>query len=219
MDEDKKRMRVRNDMPDDGPPSERAMQQQRRRQELLAASKKVLSQGHAEFSMRKVAALAGVNLNTVQYHFGDAQGLIESTVRSTIYEYIDAFRNFAKVDYESPTENLIALLDLGFIGLRNPTLRKFFVESWTLGLHNPIIGNLLRSCYADYQKTVLEIIKKINPNLTDSDLNTLSCLIVAWGEGILVMAEWSDINSPSISMLGEQVKKTCIDMITKGGTC
>jgi len=198
------------------PNGPRAIQKIQRRKELIAASRKVLSEGYADFSMRKVAALAKVRLNTLQYHFGDGQQLIEITVRSTIEEYIYAYRQFGSVEYEYPIEKLIALLDLGLIGIRNTTLRRFFLEAWTMGLHNPAILNLLRTGYEDYVQVVRDIIVNINPHLTTSDLEVLSSLIVAWGEGIMVLSEWGGDETPSIAAMGEKMKETCIDMITKG---
>ena len=56
--------------------SVRAEQSERKRAAILKASKEVLAQGYAEFSLRKVAAAAGVRLSTVQHHFGDLESLI-----------------------------------------------------------------------------------------------------------------------------------------------
>jgi AcrR family transcriptional regulator len=54
--------------------------------ELLEAAKKVLRQGgYAKLSTRQVAAVAGVPLSQIHYHFGSKQGLVLA-----LFEYLNA---------------------------------------------------------------------------------------------------------------------------------
>src|SRR6516165_2246661 len=70
----------------------RAVQSERRRADILKASAEVLTQGYADFSLRKVAAAAGVRLNTVQHHFGDLESLVLATIESMLGEFLVRIR-------------------------------------------------------------------------------------------------------------------------------
>src|SRR5437868_3522547 len=106
----------------------RAVQTERRRQEILKASAEVLAEGYADFSLRKVAAAAGVRLNTVQHHFGDLESLILATVEFKSEEMLARFRQLAEGEYESPADDLMVFLDEAWLAIRDVNVQRFYFE-------------------------------------------------------------------------------------------
>ena len=185
-----------------------------RRLEILQASRDVLSQGYTDYSMRKVAAAAGVRLNTVQYHFNNLQNLIEATCLWTLEEYLEKYRDMSTGSNLSPLDSLNTYLDISFKGLANRHLRSFYIELWAMALHNPPLAVLLRSAYADYRDSISKIIIGINPKLTVQDADLLVTLILSWGEGLIVLTEWGgDQEKASFERLCNKMKKFCIALV------
>jgi AcrR family transcriptional regulator len=195
----------------------RAAQSERRRIDILKASADVLTQGYADFSLRKVAAAAGVRLNTVQHHFGDLESLILATVESMLGEFLVRIRLLAAGQYDSPSDDLMVFLDEAWVAIRDTNVRTFFIELWAMGLHQPSIGQLVVQLYADYRSSVAAIVHRVNPSLTEAEVQTLAMLICSWTEGATVMAHWSGPETPALSFVGLRMKAACLALVGTPG--
>ena len=191
----------------------RAAQSERRRADILKASSDVLMQGYADFSLRKVAAAAGVRLNTVQHHFGDLESLVLATTETMLGDFMPRLRQLAAGQYDSPSDDLMVFLDEAWAAIRDTNFRKFTFELWAMGLHQPAIGQLVRQLYEEYRHSVAAIVHRVNPSLTDAELHTVAMLICSWTEGALVMAHWSGPGAPSLSFVGLRMKAACLALI------
>jgi AcrR family transcriptional regulator len=191
----------------------RAVQSERRRADILKASAEVLTQGYADFSLRKVAAAAGVRLNTVQHHFGDLESLVLATVESMLGDFIVRMRRLAAGEYASPSDDLMVFLDEAWVTIRDVNVRAFFIEVWAMGLHRPSIGQLVRELYAEYRTSVAAIVHRANPDLTESEVQTLSMLICSWTEGAMVMTHWNGPGTPSLSFVSLRMKAACLALV------
>src|SRR5262245_9833314 len=121
----------------------RAAQSDRRRADILKASRDVLTQGYADFSLRKVAAAAGVRLNTVQHHFGDLDSLILATVESMVGDLLLRFSRLAEGEHASPTDDLLVFLDEAWMAISDINVRTFYFEVWAMARHHAAIAELV----------------------------------------------------------------------------
>lgn len=195
------------------PSGVRAMQSERRRADILKAAADVLTQGYADFSLRKVAAAAGVRLNTVQHHFGDLDALVVATVESMLGGFLPHLKQLAEGHYGSPNEDFVVFLDETWVAIRDPHFRIFAIELWAMGLHRPSVGKLVRRLYAEYRSLLAALVHRVNPSLPDNELHTLTMLICSWTEGALVTTHWSDSGAPSLSFVGLRMKAACLALI------
>jgi AcrR family transcriptional regulator len=195
----------------------RAAQSERRRSDILKASRDVLAQGYADFSLRKVAAAAGVRLNTVQHHFGDLESLILATVESMVGDLLSRFRRLGEGQHASPADDLLVLLDEAWMAIRDIHVRTFYFEVWAMARHRPAIAELVQQRYADYRGFVAAIARRLNPGLTDTEASTLATLISSWTEGAMVMAHWGGPGMPSLSLVGLRMKAACLALLRTPG--
>lgn len=191
----------------------RAERSERRRADILKASADVLMQGYADFSLRKVAAAAGVRLNTVQHHFGDLDSLVVATIELILGDFLPRMAQLEAGMYDSPRDDLMVLLDEAWLAIRDPNVRTFSIELWAMGLHRPSIGALVREMYVRYRASVAKIVHRINPDLTETEAQALAMLICSWTEGALLMAHWNEPNSHSLSFVGLRMKAACLAMV------
>lgn len=189
------------------------MRSELRRADILKASAGVLSQGYADYSLRKVAAAAGVRINTVQHHFGDLEALVFATVEHMLGDFMPRMLQIAAGQYGSAKDDLMVFLDETWVAIRDTDFRTFIIELWAMALHRPSIGQLVRKLYADYRRSVAELVQRVNPSLAGSELEAVTMLVCSWTEGSLVTAQWCDTGTPSLSFIGLRMKEACLALI------
>lgn len=163
--------------------------------------------------MRKVAAAAGVHLNTVQHHFGDLDSLVSATVGLVMEEYLRHFRELAVGQFDSPLDDLAALIDEALSATRDAKYVQFSLELWAMALHSPSTAEIVRRAYEDYRSSIAKLAKRINPALTDAETAAFATLIGAWTEGAVVLTKWGGKGTPSVSILGIHMKAACLAML------
>lgn len=205
------------DIDEAAPSGIRAARSERRRADILKASADVLTQGYADFSLRKVAAAAGVRLNTVQHHFGDLDSLVLATIELMLGDFVQRMQQLVAGRYESPSDDLMVFLDEAWVAIRDARIRTLSIELWAMGLHRPSIGQLVRDMYASYRTAVASIVHRVNPGLSDTELQTLAMLICSWTEGALVTTHWSAPGAPSLSFVGLRMKAACLALVSPPG--
>lgn len=191
----------------------RALQSERRRHDILSAANKVLRQGVAEFSLRKVAAAADVHLNTVQHHFKDVDSLLYATLEFGGREINARFAEIVQGQNGDPVDDFEVFLDEAWITIRNVNDRRFFLELWAMAVHKPAINEMVRRMYGEYRTTLEGIIRRVNPALTDAEVVTLAILICSWTEGAVVMAQCGGDGGPSLSLLSIRMKSACLGLL------
>lgn len=197
----------------------RAEQSERKRAAILKASKEVLAQGYAEFSLRKVAAAAGVRLSTVQHHFGDLESLILATIDSSTEEFMRYSRQLAQGQYESPTDDLKVFLDDAWTFVRNVNVRNLYLEVWAMGRHRPVVADSIKRIYTEYIQALILILRRINPTLTQTEAHTTATLISCLTEGAIVMAHWGSQDTPALGLLGIRLKAACLALVEPSDGC
>ena len=202
-----------NEVGNSAPGGGRALQSERRRSNIVRAARDVLAQGYADFSLRKVAAAAGVRLNTVQHHFGDLESLVLATVESVIGDLLLRFSRLAEGEHESPTDDLLALIDGIWAAVTDIQVRTIYFEVWAMARYHPAIADLIRRRYADYQGFVAAIAHRLNPGLGETEASTLATLIASWTEGALVMTHWADPDLSSLSVVSVRMKAACLTLL------
>ena len=191
-------------------PGARQVNREKRLSEIIRASIKVFAdEGYAGFSMRKVAAAAGVRLNTVQHYFGDLKSLLLATIAAAMQTYDDRYRQLALNRQMLPQDRLEVLLDDIFAEIRKPEVGAFFFEVWALARHDPAVAALLETAYAAYRGTFAGIAREIKPSLTEMEAEVIGAMMGSWTEGLLVMWRYGGPGAPTMGAIGLRMKVVC----------
>lgn len=159
----------------------------RREQILTAASSLLLDEGYAEFSVRGVAARAGVALSHVQYYFPDPADIVAALLERFVAQYssevMTRFRDGADAAGLRLTRALEWLLnDEAY--RRDCTV--FMLEVASAAARNPKIADALRRYYAVYLEAMASILWELNPKLTPGQRRQRAVQCIALIEGIAV---------------------------------
>jgi AcrR family transcriptional regulator len=213
-----KRSRVLNMTLQDGPSANelpaqigaREANRQRRLQEILSASWSVFAaEGHAGFSMRKVAQAVGLRLNNVQHYFGDLDTLLLETIQAGLSNYTTRYREVAADTRRSPSERLDAVLEDVLRDASDPMVGGIFVEVWALARHDAGVAQLVKNTYAHYIETLALLAAEVRPDLTPSEARATGAVIASVTEGMLVIVTSGALNPAAINRLSASARTAC----------
>lgn len=140
----------------------------------------MIDSGYHNFSMRKVATKAGVSVGNLQYYFPSKDSLLEALLDQVIQNYLDTFEKFR--DNLSPKEQFIKIKAV-VKDLKTKHTTVFFPELWSMANHEKHVSKIMDNMYGKYRAMVANIIKDINPKLTDLQAQRLSLFITSSLEG------------------------------------
>jgi AcrR family transcriptional regulator len=148
---------------------------------LEAAEQLLIDSGYHNFSMRKVAAQAGVSVGNLQYYFTSKNMLLESLLDKVIQNYLDTFEAF-RGQYE-PKEQFIKIIKTVIKDIKTKHTTMFFSELWSMANHEKHISKIMDRMYGKYRTIVADVIREINPSLSQCQAQRLSIFITASLEG------------------------------------
>jgi AcrR family transcriptional regulator len=148
---------------------------------LEAAEQLLIDSGYHNFSMRKVATKAGVSVGNLQYYFPSKDSLLEALLDHVIQNYLDAFERF-KGQY-TPKEQFVKIIKAVIKDLKTKHTTVFFPELWSMANHEKHISKIMDRMYGKYRALLADVIKDINPNLSELQAHRLSIFMTASLEG------------------------------------
>ncbi|MCS0588495.1 TetR/AcrR family transcriptional regulator [Massilia norwichensis] len=159
-----------------------------RAQDILDAARSLLAtEGYAGLSMRRVAQSAGMSLSNVQHYYGSKDLLLEALLLTTM----DAFQ--ARMDElgaamrgRSQLDRFLSTVDMFLDELTDPVTHALFFEIWALASRNPFASSLMDKMLGRERKTVYNLIRGLNPALSDEETMQRAILVVAQVEGLML---------------------------------
>lgn len=161
--------------------------QARREQILQAASALLLDVGYAGFSVRGVAARAGVALSHVQYYFPDPADIVAALLDRFVAQYAGEVMKRFRTGGDAAALRLVRGLEWL---LNDEAYRRdctvFMLEVASAASRNPKIADALRRYYATYLDAMAAILAELNPKLTPGQRRQCAVQCIALIEGIAV---------------------------------
>ncbi|MGX2992736.1 TetR/AcrR family transcriptional regulator [Streptomyces sp. JNUCC 64] len=151
----------------------------RKRGELLDAAERVLlSSGHAELSMRAVAASAGVRLGHLQYYFPSRSDLVAALLGRVLDRSQERLRPLLAAASDPATLVTALLADQD-----DPALVRLFTELWALAALDETVATAVRAFYTTYREEVAAHIQRGAPALPAEECRARAEVFVMLVEG------------------------------------
>ena len=133
--------------------------------EILDAAMMVLvDEGWAGFSLRRVAASAGVGLAHVQYYFPSKQGLVQAMLERFMQLSVGKVQERMKDAEAGSGARLAAAVD-AVLADQGEAARRFFCEVWAAAERDLDVARILDGFYALYRKQVADLLLQEFPHL------------------------------------------------------
>ncbi|MGO4475499.1 TetR/AcrR family transcriptional regulator [Massilia sp. 2TAF26] len=159
-----------------------------RAQDILQAARSLLAaEGYAGLSMRRVAAEAGMSLSNVQHYYGSKDLLLEALLLTTmdlVQGKMDAIA--AAMSERSQLERFLTTVDMFLEEITDPVTHALFFEIWALASRNPFASKLMDKMLGRERKTVYNLVRGLNPAISDDETMRRAVLMVAQIEGLML---------------------------------
>jgi AcrR family transcriptional regulator len=159
-----------------------------RAQDILDAARALLAaEGYAGLSMRRVAQAAGMTLSNVQHYYGSKELLLEALLLTTMDVFQARMDDIAAAMSErSQVERFLSTVDMFLEEITDPVIHALFFEIWALASRNAFASNLMDKMLGRERKTVYNMIRGLNPAISDEEAMQRAILMVAQVEGLML---------------------------------
>ncbi|MCX4755974.1 TetR/AcrR family transcriptional regulator [Kitasatospora purpeofusca] len=154
-----------------------------RREALLDAAEAVLvAEGGPEWTMRAVAAAAGVRLGHLQYYFPTHAELVAAVLERVLRRSADRLAPLLSADSDAsgaPAAVVTALL----AEQEDARLMRLFAEVWALAARDTTVAAAVRGFYGDYRTQVAAFLARRHPDLPEEERRARAGVFIMLIEG------------------------------------
>ncbi|MFE6748890.1 TetR/AcrR family transcriptional regulator [Kitasatospora purpeofusca] len=154
-----------------------------RREALLDAAEEVLvTEGGPEWTMRAVAAAAGVRLGHLQYYFPTHADLVAAVLERVLRRSADRLAPLLSADAGAPgaTAGVVTTL---LSEQEDARLMRLFAEVWALAARDTTVAAAVRGFYDDYRTQVTAFLARRRPDLPEEELRARAGVFIMLIEG------------------------------------
>ncbi len=153
-----------------------------RREALLDAAEEVLvAEGGPEWTMRAVAAAAGVRLGHLQYYFPTHADLVAAVLERVLRRSADRLAPLLSDD-DTPGAAAGVVTTL-LAEQEDARLMRLFVEVWALAARDTTVAAAVREFYGDYRTQVTAFLARRRPDLPEEERRARAGVFVMLIEG------------------------------------
>lgn len=183
---------------------------QRRSREILEAARVLLSeQGYEQFSLRKVAASAGIHLKTLQHYYPSKDVLLQSTLEYTDSLYLNTTREIlaGEGDARDHFETYIRYL---IDDHKKRQTVGFFYQLWARAHVDDATRETMAEMYASHCRNIENLIHPMNPELDDQTRRQRAVMIAALMEGMMLFVGYGKKRPRGIGSIEDEVVSQCL---------
>jgi AcrR family transcriptional regulator len=152
--------------------------------EILWAAERVLATaGYAAFTVRAVAAAAGITPGNLAYHYKTKRELIRAVITSMIAEYSKKIDESLKTPSSEPPDAFAKLIAWLIHDSTTPVTSRLFRELWAMALHDPFIKDAVESLYARCAMRIVNVLHQSHPDLGAMEAKEIAYLLLMICEG------------------------------------
>ncbi|WP_406086786.1 TetR/AcrR family transcriptional regulator [Kitasatospora purpeofusca] len=153
-----------------------------RREALLDAAEEVLvAEGGPEWTMRAVAAAAGVRLGHLQYYFPTHAELVAAVLERVLRRSAERLAPLLSAD-DAPGAAAGVVTTL-LAEQEDARLMRLFVEVWALAARDATVAAAVRGFYGDYRTQVAAFLARRHPDLPEEERRARAGVFIMLIEG------------------------------------
>jgi AcrR family transcriptional regulator len=150
---------------------------------LEAARHIIVLDGYSNFTMRKVAAKAGISLGNLQHYFTGKSALLRELLTYLNRRYDEDYAALEAAAAGDREQQFRSFIDYLLEDDRKPLVRGLYLQFWALASNDEYISHVMEAGYMHYRKTIAGAVRAVNPALDARELGLRSMLIQSLVEG------------------------------------
>lgn len=172
----------------------------RRKSAILSSARMLLiEEGSANFTMRKVAARAGIHLASLQYYYATKDKLTKAVMEESVERQMRHIDTLAQNSELPATEKLHAALKSMFEYIKTRENAIFAFQIWSLTANDPRMREMIGGVYRRMVEVLASVIQEANPSLSKKDAEKRSLEVIALNDGFMlhnsILMSWRGVFS------------------------
>jgi AcrR family transcriptional regulator len=180
---------------------------------LHSARTVLVREGHARFSIRSVAKVAGISVGNLTYHYASKRELLRALIESLIAEYRTQIERFY-ADLTVPSESsLVKLVEWLMRDAASAHSSRIFRELWAMALHDDVVARAIDDFYDVSIDKVVSLLRKTHPGLRSRDALELVHLLALMTEGTNVIYGTRTSRTVELDRLTRAASATLVQLL------
>jgi len=183
---------------------------------LDAAQRVFVADGYARFTMRRIAAAAGISVGNLSYYYATKQDLVADLLDWVIAPYLAQFEALREIEGATPEAQLREVLSVVVNDLATRETTLFFPELWALANRDRHAARQMEGMYDRYRGVVAELAGLVNPSLSVERARELALFITSAIEGLTVFVGHRRPHADDMPAMRELAVETFVATVKKG---
>jgi len=155
---------------------------------VLAARELLMTEGYAQFSMRNVAARAGLHLANVQYYYKTREDLVKALLDDTGERYRSSYEELRAKGPTDREARFKAIVEFNLKDIATSETRRYFIQLWALLTEiDGRAGHLMNDLYAIDIQQLSEAVADLVPETEPGEVRRRASILAAMIEGMVVV--------------------------------
>ena len=180
---------------------------------VLAARELLMTEGYAQFSMRNVAARAGLHLANVQYYYKTREDLVKALLDDTGERYRSSYEDLRA---KAPTDRearFKAVVEFNLKDIATSETRRYFIQLWALLTEiDGRAGHLMNDLYAIDIQQLSDCIADLVPDTDAAEVRRRASILAAMIEGMVVVRGAHSRNPAELKKLMARAQGTAMQI-------
>jgi AcrR family transcriptional regulator len=185
---------------------------------LDAATKVLINDGYANFSLRRIADVAGIKLGNLQYYFPIKEDLLDALLKRVSAEYTTSLEKVLAGKKNTPKSQLLIMVDYLLKDQEGQASCLIFWELWALSAREESIAKIMNAYYDSYLDQVANALIQISPKLPKRKAFRHAAIIVSMIEGASLLRGFGKPQRGLISGFEKTMRDICIDLAEDAST-
>ena len=184
----------------------------KRNLEILEATRVLLSEkGYDKLSLRKIAAITGIHLKTLQHYFPTKEILIKSTLEYVISLYDKKVQEIS-THSSDPEKNFKNYIKYLIEDTKNIQTAGFFYQLWAMSHVDEKTNNIMNKMYLDHTNNIENLIEALNPDMGDHMRKQRAVMISALIEGMMLFVGYGKKRSQKTAHIEKEIVALCTNL-------
>jgi len=184
----------------------------KRNLEILEATRILLSEkGYDKLSLRKIAAITGIHLKTLQHYFPTKEILIKSTLEYVISLYDKKVQEIS-THSSDPEKNFKNYIKYLIEDTKNIQTAGFFYQLWAMSYVDEKTNNIMNKMYLDHTNNIENLIETLNPDMGNHMRKHRAVMIAALIEGMMLFVGYGKKRPKNTAHIEKEIVALCTNL-------
>jgi AcrR family transcriptional regulator len=142
------------------------------------------TEGYSGFTMRAIAARAGMKLGNLQHYYKTREQLLQAVLEQVMLSYDGHYLRLPGAQNGNPQSRFTAIVRFLIEDLKNPLTSGTFMELWALAERHKFAAAIMDEMYSHHRENIAALLRDLNPKLSSNKRARRAALIATQIEGL-----------------------------------